>query len=86
MKPKKITLYPHEYIIAAVPEYASGPGWANQPLWVHIARNDGTMRSECLQPDEQTSEQHTLFRVGAAVHRQLVESVAVQRKKEPRDG
>lgn len=85
MKPKTITLWPHERIIAVVPEYANGPGWSNQPLWVHIECGNGTIRRECLQPHEQTPEQHTLFQVGATVHQQLVASVLTKRKKEPRD-
>lgn len=71
-----------ERIVAVVPEYCNGPGWANSPLWVYIANHaDNTMRSEAIQPEEQTVEQRTLFRIGADVHAALMSSVATKKSK-----
>ena len=81
MKPQKpIPLSRTERVIAVVPEYAAGSGWGNQVLWVHIADHAaGTLRSECIQPEDQTPEQLTLFRIGAVVCAELVESVKTER-------
>ena len=78
----KITLRPGEHIAAVVPEYVSGPGWSNRPLWVHIHNNGaGTFRTECIQPDEQTPEQQLLFKPGAAMCDALIDIVQVRRAK-----
>jgi hypothetical protein len=81
LKPQKpIPLSRTEREIAVVPEYCAGPGWANSPLWVHIADHAaGTLRSECIQTDGLTPEQLTLFRIGAVVCAELVESVKTER-------
>jgi hypothetical protein len=81
LKPQKpIPLSRTERVIAVVPEYAKGSGWGNQVLWVHIADHAaGTLRTECIQTEDQTSEQLTLFRIGAVVHAELVESVKTER-------
>lgn len=42
----------HPTIIAAYAEWASGPGWRNQPLWIITRDAGGTLREECLQPEE----------------------------------
>jgi hypothetical protein len=83
MKPQKpIPLSRTERVIAVVPEYCAGPGWANSPLWVHIADHaTGTLRSECIQPEDQTPEQHVLFRIGADVHAALVNSIGIKRSR-----
>lgn len=66
-----------ERIIAVVPEYAAGPGWANQCAWVYIEHTPTKLlRTVCLQPDEQPPELMTLFRAGAAMHVALVGAVA----------
>ena len=83
MKPQKpIQLSRTERVLAVVPEYCAGPGWANSPLWVHIADHaTGTLRSECIQPEDQTPEQLTLFRIGAVVHAALVDSIGTKRSR-----
>jgi hypothetical protein len=70
-----------EHIVAVVPEYASGPGWTNWPLWVYID-NKGKLRTECIQPRNQTHEQRLLFALGAQISRQLIASVEVRRKEQ----
>ena len=82
-KPKvQIKLEKHEYIIAVVPEYCSGPGWSNSVLWVHIADgNSRTYRTEAIQPDERNRDQWVLFKAGEAMHQALVGSVVVKQEK-----
>ena len=72
---RKIKLKRGERILAVVPEHASGPGWVNSPTWVHIGANDGTYRTECIQPAERTLELHALWEVGESVHRSLLRAI-----------
>ncbi len=59
-----------EMVLAVVPEYCAGPGWSNRPVWVHIVDNaDGRVRSECIQPDQQTPGMFAAFEVCNAAHR-----------------
>lgn len=79
---KPITLKRGEYIAAVVPEYASGPGWANRPMWVFICDNGSNQfRQECIQPEEQTVEMRALFSPGAAMCAALKGSVLTKRDK-----
>jgi len=68
----KIKLAYGESIIAVIPEHASGPGWTNSILWIHIRTADGRLRTESLQPEEQTREQRVLFGTLAAAHVAMV--------------
>lgn len=81
MKPKAITLQYGDRIVGVVPEFASGPGWANQPVWVYIGTNDGRLIVECIQPDEMTAEMRTLFVAGEAMCRSLLLAVPVKKLK-----
>lgn len=76
MTAKTIALHEGERIVAAVPERCQGPGWSNSIVWVYIASQDGRLRTECLQPSEQSHEMQTLFDVGAAMCRSLVDAVS----------
>lgn len=76
MTAKTVTLGRCERIIAAVPERCQGPGWSNSVVWVYIASQDGRLRTECLQPMQQTHEMQTLFDAGAAMCRALVDAVS----------
>ena len=80
MKPTTIKLYPGERIVAVVPEFAGGPGWANAPAWVYIAAGDG-LRSECIQPEERTPALHALFSAGEAMCQPLKGAVPTKRVK-----
>lgn len=82
MKTLPIKLARGEHIIAVVPEYASGPGWANKPVWVHIRGMTGMLRSECIQPEEHTEALRVLFKSGAAMCEALRIAVPTKRKKE----
>lgn len=73
---KLITLGRFERIVAAVPDFAHGPGWSNRPLWVYIV--DSTtkiLRTECIQPEDQSEEMQTLFNVCNAAHGAMLEAV-----------
>ena len=72
----------HDHIIAVVAEPASGPGWANTPLWIIVQDGNGQLRRECLQPDEQSDGLRVLYATAAAVHGALVREVeALPRKR-----
>ena len=78
-KPKAINLGKYERIIAVVPQLACGPGWSNKPVWVYIEESDGRLRTECLQPEQQTMEmRQTLFGLEALMHQKLVAAVPVK--------
>jgi hypothetical protein len=62
-------------IVAVVAEPASGPGWANTPLWIIMQDESGKLRRECLQPDEQSDGIRVLYATAAAVHGSLVKEV-----------
>jgi hypothetical protein len=72
-----------ETIVAAFAESASGPGWANQPVWVIVRAVDHAMRMECIQPSEQSTEIMTLYGVSQAAH--LYMTAAVRRLLKVRD-
>lgn len=60
-------LNPGEHVIAAWAEPASEPGWA-RPVWALVRNLNGELRTVCLQPNEQTEEILTLYRISVAVH------------------
>lgn len=62
-------------VLTAYAESASGPGWANWPIWYIVRNDDGTLTEGCLQPQEQTSEMFTLYRVSAAAHEAMTAAV-----------
>ena len=69
----------HDIIITAYASPAQGPGYSNTPLWVVVRdRRDGAYREICLQPDEQSREMLTLYKIAAAVNEELLGWVKVQ--------
>ena len=64
-----------DHIVAVVAEPASGPGWSNTPLWVIVQDENGKLRRECLQPEEQSDEIRLLYGVAAQVHRVMCAAV-----------
>ena len=77
-----IKLQQHEYIIACVPRYAAGPGWANTLLDVYIVDGaTGRLREESLQPEQRTPAMHTLFATCAAAHSSMLAEVDRMTKK-----
>ncbi len=76
---KSVILHRTEKIVAVVPENASGPGWTNRVIWVHIvnyATNE--YRHVCLQSAEWSAELCALFDIGALVCEQLRQCFPVQ--------
>jgi len=73
-----------DHIVAVVAEPASGPGWANTPLWVIMQDSNGNLRRGCLQPDEQSNGIRVLYATAAAVHGALVREVeALTKTRKP---
>jgi len=66
-------------IVTAYAERASGPGWANCPLWVVVRGRDGVVRVECLQPEEQTNDMVVLYNVSEAVHLAMTQAVKLRK-------
>ncbi len=66
----------HDRILAAYAENAQGPGWANQPVWC-VVRSclDGSVRMECLQPSEQSSDVMKLYRISEVAHKAMTDAV-----------
>jgi hypothetical protein len=72
-----------ETILTAWPEYCSGPGWANQIIWVIIQDSNQNFRLDSIQPDEQNAETQLLFNVCASAHRSLL--TALNKQKQERE-
>ena len=65
-----------DHVVTAFAESASGPGWANSPVWLVVrSQLDGTVRVECLQPDEQSAEMRLLYPVCAAANSAMTDAV-----------
>lgn len=65
-------LRPGDQIICAYAKAVSGPGWANEPLWVIIRGADNVLRDECIQPDERPPGIDQIYDISASVHRALI--------------
>jgi len=70
-----------ERIVSAYAESCAGPGWANSPVWVIVQNTSGKLRQECLQPEEQTTEMHTLYHISSAAHVSMTKAVMKLVKK-----
>lgn len=62
-------------IVTAWAEYCSGPGWSNTPVWVIVQDRGGSIRRECLQPNEQSPEIYQLFHISAALQAQMLSTL-----------
>lgn len=62
-------------IVAVVPEYCVGPGWANTPVWVYYRDDNQQIYQRCIQPDDQTPELVLLFDLGASIQSKLKAAV-----------
>ena len=72
-----------DQIVAVWAESCSGPGWANQPVWVLVRALSGFLRIECLQPSEQSSVLLTCHRFAAELHTVMMrEARALMTRKE----
>lgn len=68
----------NEYVVTAYASRASGPGWANTPVWVVICdRSTGKFREECLQPNEQSEGMRILYGVSEQAHTAMMHEVCM---------
>jgi hypothetical protein len=76
---KTIQLTRDERILAIVPEFACGPGWRNEIVYVYIEdTTNGQVRTEDIQPHEQSSAMGVLFDAAAAMAESLRRAVPVE--------
>jgi len=80
---KRLALNEDDRILTAYAERATGPGWANRPVWLIVAGADGKIRQECFQPYEQTVDMGTLYDISEAAHKAMTSAakLAVRRVK-----
>lgn len=64
-----------ETIVTAWAERASGPGWANQPVYVLVRDSNGKLRTDAIHPDEHSAEVHVLYDVNEAAHIAMTNAV-----------
>ena len=65
----------NDKIITAFAEYCIGLGWSNQVVNVVVQGEDGSLRIEGMQIEEQTPEMRTLFAVSCACHTAMTHAV-----------
>ncbi len=70
---------PDDKIVIAWPERASGPGWANWPIWV-IVRRQGQLVEECIQPTEFNDELSCLYDVCAVAAKAITQAMGRWRR------
>jgi len=71
-------------VVTAWAESASGPGWANQLVWVLVRDRMGALRIKALQPREQTSDMRAIYGYSAMATRDMVMAVEAKLCKSPR--
>ena len=59
-------------IVTVYAVMASGPGWANTPLFVIYRDGNGMLHEDAIQPEQQTREIRELFEIAALVHKRLL--------------
>lgn len=72
----KFKLAKGEHIVTAFAETASGPGWSNTPIWIIVQDANGSLRRECLQPDEQSEWMRWLYTTSEVAHVAMSKAVA----------
>ena len=55
-------------LVTAFAHRAHGPGWANRPIWIIVRARDGTLREECIQPEDQNAAMLWLYDISEAAH------------------
>ncbi len=70
-----------DHVVTAYAQRASGPGWANVPLWIVVRDANGRLREECLQPEEQTPTMAALYNIAEAVHHAMRQAVLLRNAK-----
>ena len=83
---KTIQLTRHERILAIWPEFASGPGWRNEIVYVYVEdTTNGRVRTEDIQPHERSESMIVLFTAAAAMAdalRRAVPTEVIERQGE----
>lgn len=59
----KTVNHPAQNVICAYTEKAHGPGWDNQLVWFITCDDNGVLRQECLQPEQQSAEIAQLYNI-----------------------
>lgn len=79
----KLKLFKDDAILTAYAERASGPGWANRPVWAIVRGIDGKIRQECIQPEEMPHDMNLLYNLSEAAHLAMLNATesAVRRVK-----
>ena len=62
-------------IVVAWAEDVGGPGWANSPVWFIWRDDNGTLRQECLQPDEHSIGISFLYEVSVSASTSMLSAV-----------
>jgi hypothetical protein len=70
-----IKLSKGDAVVTAFAERASGPGWANTPIWVIVQNGDGILRRECIQPEHRTAAMAWLYDSSEAAHKAMTGAV-----------
>lgn len=60
----------------------NGPRWINTPLWLIVRGEDGVLREQAMQPDQQSKEIEALYEICASVHVALLSALAIHYSKE----
>ena len=77
-----VKLGKHEKVLAAAPEFCSGPGWSNMIVNVHIYDYQANAyRVVYLQPDAITNDMHLIFGIGAKMQKMLIDAVPTKESK-----
>ena len=89
MKVIKPNLTKFERVVCAYAQPATDPTargrYINTPLWVIVRGDDGVLREECLQPDEQSKELQMLYEISAATHIAMLSALAIHYGKQLSD-
>jgi len=73
-------------VLTAWCEGARGPGWANTPVWVITVDGDGTLRRDCLQPEQQSPGLLSAYRLLEQAHKLCMAEVEASyaKKRKPK--
>ncbi len=62
-------------IVAVIPKYHSGPGWANRTVTIYFQeKGGGEIEFKIYQYPEIPEEIRILFEIGAVINKQLIDA------------
>ena len=86
MKVIKPNLTKFERVVCAYAQPATDPTargrYINTPIWAIVRGDDGVLREEVLQPDEQSKELQMLYEISAATHIAMLSALAIHYGKQ----